>query len=100
MINKRIEVKTIDNKVIVEVEGQNDYMVLDPQLAAQIGKSMMDAAVHLGLEIRIEVPRKEVTFAKRNEMVIRATHVLRSLEGKPRLTKARQVVDTVLEMMP
>jgi hypothetical protein len=98
-MDKHIEVKTVGDKVVVEVAGENDYMVLSPQLAAQIGKSMMDAACYLGLEIRVQAPKREVTTAQRNAMVVRAVHVMRSLERQPRLTKAKQIVDTLLEML-
>ena len=98
MENKRIIVKTVGDKVVLEIEGEGDYMVNTPEIAAQIGKSMMDAAVSLGLDIRVQAPKRTISAMKRLEMTNRATLMLRSLQNRSNTYKAAQIVDTILEM--
>ena len=99
-MDKRIEVKTREGKVIIDVEGQDSMMVVGPDLAVQIGKSLIDAGVSLGIEVSIQAPPKTISALLRQSMVVRARNIIRSTLGKPPMVTASHVVDTVLNMLP
>ena len=85
-------------KIVVRFREPRHWVVLDPSNAAQIGKHLIDCAVACGAEVAIQVPRREVSREKREALVARAMHIIRSTQeqNKPLIIVARSVVDQIL----
>ena len=94
----RIEVSAHTGKVKLDLGAEGGFAVLDPGMAVQIAKALMDAAQECGYEVIIQVPKRQITEAHRTRLITRAAHVMRSLESKakPLTFIAAQVVDSVL----
>lgn len=74
------------------------YVPMDPANAAGIGKTMIDIAVSLGVEMRIEIPRAVVKEATRDVLIHRISLMLHSMTNKKRTPgqMAMEIVDQVL----
>lgn len=77
------------------------WVSYDPSNAVQIGKALIDSATKNGAQVSIQVPRRQITKQQRNQMIIRSTHVFRSMseQGKPPAEIVRSVVDSILAMV-
>lgn len=94
----RFELITQDGKVKLAFAHAIDKLVLDPGMAVELGKGMIDAAVALGWHVEIQVPPRQVTNEQRARLTTRAAHIIRSMtqQDKQPARIAVEVVDTVL----
>lgn len=67
---------------------------LDPYSAVEFANTMLHMAEACGVEIQMET--KGISNEKRNRLILRTTHVMRSLGNRKPLVVASQVVDTIL----
>lgn len=86
------------DRVIVRFREKTSWVAFDPSNAVNVAKAMIDAAVALGVNVEIMVPKKEVSREKRARMILRTEHIMRSMTEKNRSQRfiAQQVVDTFL----
>lgn len=87
-----------EGKVIVRYREPRLFVAFDPSNAVDVGKKLIDCAVECGAEVQIQVPRREISKGKRDALITRATHVLRSMTEQRRSPAhiARHVVDSIL----
>lgn len=99
-MDKTIEIKTREGKVVLEVQGYDEMMCLDPASAVQIGKAFIDAAVDLGANVQIQTPPRKINGLVRNQMIQRTTHIMRTMQTSKPVVVASHVVDSILAMLP
>lgn len=85
-------------KVIIRFREPRLWVACEPSDAVQIGKKMIDCAVECGAKVEIKVPRRPISDRKRASLIVRATHVFRSMTEKGKAPKdiAQHVVDSIL----
>lgn len=86
------------HQVIIRFKEARLWVAMDPQNAVDIGKSLIDGAVSCGANVTVQLPRREISAATRDRLVVRATNVIRNLQQHHRSTQwiATEVVDTIL----
>lgn len=91
-------IKAEGGKVIIRYREPRLWVAFDPQNAVQIGKHLIDCAVACGADVQIQVPRRKISREQRDRLVVRTTHIYRSLQEKNTAPGviARSVVDTIL----
>lgn len=100
MTDRKVEIYTREDKIVINVDGWPEAMVLTPQGAAQFVETLHDAAVSLGVQERIVNGGSTIiSDSLRQRMITRATHMLRCLEGKSNVKKAQELVDQLLAMI-
>ena len=85
-------------KVVQRFQRPMLYVTYEPENAVGVAKTIIDTAVALGANVMIQTPRRKITREQRQRLVVRATHVFRSMQekGKTPAWIARNVVDTIL----
>ena len=99
----QIAVGANEGNVILDIHDSDKevrtYVPIQPSQAVAIAKSMIDAAVDCGADVRIEIPRAVVTEAQRvrliNRVSIMATSLVRDKATPGKM--ALEIVDTVLK---
>lgn len=98
--NTTAAIGTRDGKVIMQFPSPKQWLAMDPQNAALMGKAMIDAAVDLGVDVRIQAPKPQISEGLRIRMEARCLMILKNkrehTEKDPVL--ARRLVDTILNM--
>lgn len=74
------------------------FVAYDPGNAVQIGKKLIDCAVECGADVAVEVPRRAISDQKRDTLIVRCEHLMRSCQEKMRSRRytAKAIVDTIL----
>ena len=77
------------------------WVAYDPSNAVAIGWALIDSATKCGAQVTVQVPRRRITKQQRDQMIVRSTHVFRSMSerGKPPAEIVRSVVDSILAMV-
>lgn len=85
-------------QVVIRFREPRLWVVFAPSNAVNIGKHLIDCAVACGAEVTIQVPRRQVSREKREALVVRTMHVIRSTQDKhrPPAIVAQHVVDSIL----
>ena len=85
-------------KVVVRFPAPRLWLAFDPGNAVQVAKHLIDTAVVCGFKVTLQLPRREVSREKREALVARAMHVIRSTQEqhKSPATVARSLVDSIL----
>lgn len=85
-------------RVIVRFRTPQLWFAMGPPQALEFAKKMIDCAAECGMKIEIKVPRREIPPHKREALVTRALHVMRSMTEQHRPPKdiARHVVDSII----
>lgn len=85
-----------DGGRVIIATGTGNY-TFPPDVAVQIANTILQAVQVCGFEVKVEADRtRQISDLKRNELIVRTDHVLRTLKGKPTMYIAKAVVDTVL----
>lgn len=98
-MEKRVEIYTKEDKVVLEIDGMEGVLFFNPELAVQIGKTFIDAAVDIGAEVEIQIPPRKISTLLRNQMIQRTTHIMRTLQSSKPCVVAMHIVDSVLGML-
>lgn len=87
-----------EGKVIQRFAKPMLFVAYDRSNAVDIGKRLIDCAVECGADVRIEVPRRQISKQKRDALIVRCIHLMRSLGEKNRAPTyiAREIVDSLL----
>ena len=74
------------------------FVMFDPRNAVGVAKCMIDNAQACGLDVMVELPRRQVTDAMRDRLIARVAHVARSLADRKRTPGqiALEIVDICL----
>jgi len=99
--NTTAAIGTRDGKVIMQFPIPKQWLAMDPQNAVLIAKAIIDAAVDLGLDVRIQAPKPQVSDGLRLRMETRCLMVLNNKREHTEKTPilARRIVDTILNML-
>ena len=97
---RRIELYIQGDRIIMEVEHMDGYIVLDAQTASLIMDTLHEMAVELGMRERAVQPGGVISDSLRQTMVTRAAHIIHDMDGKPDAYAAVHVVDAVLGLLP
>ena len=92
-----IDILDQDGMVIIRMMGQE--LVIEPEMARQMGEAMAKAAYTAKFGVTPQTQTSAITADKRQMMITRVHHVIRSLSTQKRMTKHRmatEVVDTIL----
>lgn len=96
MEQQKIEIYDRDKRDVVLELVNGDHLVFPPQMAVQVAQAMIDAASNCGFVVSVQVPRRQVSKAVRDRLVLRVTHVLQSLRGRKDIHVAATLTDIVL----
>lgn len=67
---------------------------LEPAIAVEVGNALLHGAEDCGLELKVQT--MGISDTKRMRLILRCTHVMRSLSGKKTPFVSAQIVDTIL----
>lgn len=87
-----------DGLVILNFPKEVQWAAFDPETARQIGEAIARQAYEIHTGLKADPNRSIISEEKRGRLIIRATHVIRSLMDSGKLPGyiAAQVVDTIL----
>jgi len=94
----RMAIGPEEGKVCIRFPEPRLWVAIDPPNAVLMAKHMIDCAVACGHKVTLQLPRREVSREKREALVARAMHVIRSTQEqhKSPATVARSLVDSIL----
>ena len=96
MEQQKIEIYDRDKREVVLELVNGDHLIFPPQMAVQVAQAMIDAATNCGHVVSVQVPKRAISKAVRDRLVIRITHVLQSLRGRKDIQVAATLTDIVL----
>lgn len=91
-----IAVKDWHGKVVMEFKEPQKIVIFDPQNAHELGEGLARAAYEARFGKKPADGKSVLSEQRRHRMVIRAGHIIRSLEGKIPDLVASHVVDAML----
>lgn len=85
-------------QVIQRFKQEMLFVAYDLSNAVAVGKQIIDCAVACGAHVEIKVPRRPISREKRQALIARGMHIIRSLQeqGKKPATIAVNLVDQIL----
>ena len=94
----RMEIMTREGKVILSIASLDKELTFDPQLAVQIAHTLIGAAVDCGYQVEVVANGKPIilTSAQHNQLIYRASNIMRSMGREPTIKTAQEIVDTIL----
>lgn len=99
-MQRKVEIYTRENNIVIDVDGWDNALVLDPNGAARLVEILHEAAVSLGVTERVTAGPTVIPDILRQTMITRCQHLLRCFEGQPDTKKASEIVDLLLGMLP
>ena len=98
MSDTKLEISTREGKVILTIAATDSQLVLDPPLAVQIAHTLIGGAVDCGYQVEVVANGKPIilTSAQHNQLIYRASNIMRSMGREPTIKTAQEIVDTIL----
>lgn len=96
-----LAMKVDEGKVMLAFPKPVQWVRLDPDVAARIADAMIAAAVELGVQITIPVPKKAINPVHRQATVVRVQNVLRQLQERGRRPEyiAEELTEIVIKAL-
>ena len=96
--NQNVGVYIQDRNIVIDMGLPDEHMVLTPPRAVEFANVLIDAATQCGYEVQVQVQHPGISDAKRLQLIVRAGHILRSLQEQHKDSGfiATQITDAIL----